>query len=143
MNWLRNGGAATAMSYGVKDIPRRIEQATAHFMADIKKRVPEAHRQFLEKAQLFYAAEPYLFVHAGIRPGLGLDQQSSVDLLSIREDFLHSDERHDYVVVHGHTPVMNVQFLFNRINVDTGAFATNRLSCVRFDNDGMASLLID
>jgi serine/threonine protein phosphatase 1 len=143
MQWLRMGGAATAQSYGVKDIPRRIEQGTARFVATLKEGVPESHRQFLENSQLLYVAEPYLFVHAGIRPGLGLAQQSSVDLFSIREEFLLSDDKHDYVVVHGHTPVMDVQFLSNRINVDTGAFATNRLSCVRLDNDGTASLLID
>ncbi len=142
MNWLRMGGSATAMSYGIKDIPRKADQSIARFVADLREQVSAAHRQFLDNAQLFYASEPYLFVHAGIRPGLGLAQQSSVDLLSIREDFLRSDVRHDYVVVHGHTPVLDVQFLSNRINLDTGAFATNRLSCVRFDNDGTASLLI-
>lgn len=140
-NWLRMGGAATAMSYGVTDIPRRGEQDASGFIASLQARIPSAHLQFLESSHLFYVAKPYLFVHAGIRPGLLLVQQSSIDLLSIRDDFLLSDESHDYVVVHGHTPVMDVQFLANRINVDTGAFATNRLSCVRLDNDGNAAVL--
>lgn len=141
MHWLRMGGATTAMSYGAHEIPFQSEDGAAKFILTLGQRVPETHRWFLHNYKLFYVIEPYLFVHAGIRPGVPLTRQSNVDLLSIRDEFLLSEEKHEHIVVHGHTPVMSVQLLANRINVDTGAFATNRLSCVRLDNDGTATVL--
>ncbi len=71
----------------------------------------------------------------------GAGALADLDLLTIRDEFLDSRKMYDHIVVHGHTPVIEVQFLANRINVDTGAFATNRLSCVRLDGRGTARLL--
>ncbi len=141
MTWLKFGGGATALSYGVSELPRFADEVALRFMAELQVRVPLSHRKFLARTQLYYVAEPYLFVHAGLRPGLALEAQSDLDLLTIRDEFLDSRKMYDHIVVHGHTPVMEVQFLANRINVDTGAFATNRLSCVRLDGSGTASLL--
>lgn len=141
VNWLRFGGTATAMSYGVMDLPRFDDENVLPFVAEMQERVPSSHRQFLAGSTLFHEALPYVFVHAGVRPGVALELQSGLDLLTIREEFLESKTDHGHIVVHGHTPVLEVQLLPNRINVDTGAFATNRLSCVRLDGTGTASVL--
>jgi len=70
---------------------------------------------------------------AGIRPGVPLEQQSREDLFWIRKDFLDCREPHPFVVVHGHTPSRLPQMLDNRICLDTGAFATGRLTCGVFE----------
>ena len=73
----------------------------------------------------------YFFVHSGVRPGVPLDQKREEDMLWIRDNFLRSRDDFGKVVVHGHTPVQEPEVLFNRINIDTGAYATGRLTCVR------------
>ena len=72
----------------------------------------------------------YFLCHAGVRPGVPLDRQSDEDLLWIRDEFLDSDVDFGKIVVHGHTPTLEPQVQPNRINIDTGAFATGRLTCV-------------
>jgi serine/threonine protein phosphatase 1 len=79
-------------------------------------------------------------VHAGIRPGIRLEDQQEQDLFGIRNDFLEYGGDLGAVVVHGHTPVMEPDFKSNRINIDTGAFATNRLTCLRIGEDGPSVL---
>ncbi|MDW4658077.1 serine/threonine protein phosphatase, partial [Escherichia coli] len=71
--------------------------------------------------------------HAGVRPGIALKQQRKEDLLWIRDDFLVSEDDFGKIVVHGHTPVQEAELLHNRINVDTGAYATGRLTCVKLE----------
>jgi hypothetical protein len=78
----------------------------------------------------------YLAVHAGLRPGVPLEEQQPADLLGIRQKFLLFDGDFGFVVVHGHTPAMAPELLPNRINIDTGAFATNLLTCLKIDADG-------
>jgi curved DNA-binding protein CbpA len=78
----------------------------------------------------------YLAVHAGIRPGVPLEEQTASDLLGIRQGFLQFDGDFGFVVVHGHTPVMAPELRPNRINIDTGAFSTNRLTCLKIDAGG-------
>jgi serine/threonine protein phosphatase 1 len=78
----------------------------------------------------------YLAVHAGVRPGVRLEDQKTSDLLGIRQDFLSYDGDFDFIVVHGHTPVQAPDFRHNRVNIDTGAFATNRLTCLRIGAGG-------
>ena len=74
----------------------------------------------------------YFFVHAGVRPGVALQAQQERDLMWIRGPFLDSDERFEKYIVHGHTPVLQPDIRPNRMNIDTGAFATNNLTVVRF-----------
>jgi serine/threonine protein phosphatase 1 len=85
----------------------------------------------------------YLAVHAGIRPGIALEKQTATDLLSIRRIFLECEDDPGFVVVHGHTPTMEPELRRYRINLDTGAFATNRLTCARVDADGLSILAAD
>jgi serine/threonine protein phosphatase 1 len=82
-------------------------------------------------------------VHAGVRPGVRLESQSIDDLFQIRNEFLEYEGDLGYIVVHGHTPVMEPDFRRNRINIDTGAFATNRLTCLKIGEDGPSVLTSD
>jgi len=75
-------------------------------------------------------------VHAGIRPAVKLEDQSLTDLLTIRAEFLEFGGDLGRIVVHGHTPVMEPDMRSNRINIDTGAFATHHLTCLKIDEQG-------
>ena len=75
------------------------------------------------------------FVHAGVRPGVPLFQQREEDLLWIRDDFLLYEGKFSKVIVHGHTPVMAPDVRSNRVNLDTGAYATGHLTCLVLEGD--------
>lgn len=129
-SWLTYGGLATLRSYGV---PLGLDSGRPDlgFLRDeLDARLPESHRSFFASQKLMYVAGSYCFVHAGIRPGVALQEQRNEDLLWIREEFTRSDEIHDYIVVHGHTISPEVEFRTNRIGIDTGAFHTGVLSCL-------------
>lgn len=139
--WLVNGGRETLMSYGVMMPPgverdEQIEDARVKF----REAFPAAHKNFLEGLTLSHREGGYLFVHAGIRPGVPLEAQDQADLLWIRETFLNSSAAHGAVVVHGHTPVGEPEVQANRIAIDTGAFATGRLTCVVLEGAGYSFL---
>lgn len=122
--WLDFGGEATLRSYGVRPAaPRQMRDALAAVL-------PAAHLRFLETLDFVHEAGGYLFVHAGIRPGRALEIQHPHDLLWIREAFLESGADHGCVVVHGHSIVPVPEVRSNRIGIDTGAFATGRLTCL-------------
>ena len=129
--WLRLGGDMTLFSYGIAlaatdATPESIEEARA----TLRDRLPRRHFRFLRRLQRTHTVGDYLFVHAGIRPGVPLDQQEAGDLIWIRDKFLASKADHGKVVVHGHSPVRQVQFRDNRISIDTGAYATGRLTAL-------------
>ena len=133
LNWLRNGGDAALLSYGVGleavqhalwGDPKGVAEAVRQF----HEVLPAAHLHFYENLKLFYRMGDYFFVHAGVRPNAPLDQQREDDLLWIRADFLNSTEDFGAVVVHGHTPTRNPQDLRNRIGLDTFAVRTGKLT---------------
>jgi serine/threonine protein phosphatase 1 len=129
--WRGLGGLETLHSYGV-DVReamagRDFEVAQYSF----RRSFPEEHRQFLLQLPRSVVRGDYLFCHAGVRPGVPLAEQDPYDLICIRDEFLTSDIDHGKVIVHGHTPVPQPDFRPNRINLDTGAFATGRLTCLR------------
>lgn len=130
-DWLRFGGVETLASYGVVasaglSDPARFRALAAQF-AD---RLDPLHRLFLEDLEQTIDLGDYLFVHAGVRPGVPLDRQQLEDLLWIREPFLSSRKFHGKVVVHGHTIVERVEDRGNRIAIDTGAYATGCLTAM-------------
>jgi serine/threonine protein phosphatase 1 len=129
-SWLRNGGIETLHSYGVDIGQVRTEadlsQAAAHFRAIF----PKTHHKFLRSLRLSHTVRDYFFCHAGIRPGVSLEKQRDEDLLMIREEFLWSDRKHPKMIVHGHTPVQEPEIKSNRINLDTGAYISGRLTCL-------------
>lgn len=129
-DWLAFGGNTTLASYGVRIAaePRRRELESA--ARDLSERLPPHHLAFLQGLDLTIRLGGYLFVHAGVRPGVDLARQRRADLLTIREPFLTSRVRHPWRVVHGHTVVAKPELLPSRIGIDTGAYATGKLSCI-------------
>lgn len=137
-DWQRLGGLETLMSYGLAAfINKRIhaELATA-----FDKALPPSHRRFLDDLKPSFVCGDYFFVHAGVRPGVALEKQRAEDLLWIRQEFLFCEEAFGKIIVHGHTPVMQPDIRPNRINIDTGAYATGRLSCLVLEADTMRIL---
>jgi serine/threonine protein phosphatase 1 len=134
--WWANGGAATAMSYGLNSSLRKsVRSAPLLVHERIAQLIPSDHREFLKSLIWSYRAGDYLFVHAGIRPGIGIEQQYREDLVWIREPFLSSREDFGVRVVHGHTPVETPDVRANRINIDTGAVMTGRLTCLVLEGE--------
>jgi serine/threonine protein phosphatase 1 len=133
--WRHLGGIETLLSYGVRPSvnPDAVEQTIlAERLADV---MPPAHRQFFGNLKRSFSCGDFFFVHAGVRPGVPLSQQRDEDLFWIRDEFLDSKEKFGKIIVHGHSPVADVDFHANRINIDTGAYATGRLSCLRIESD--------
>lgn len=131
MDWLYFGGRETLASYGVTPPPANITpDKLPALQAEFTAKIPVEHVAFLRSTQLHYVCGDYTFVHAGLRPGLGLAQQLREDLLFIRSDFMQSDDDLGTRVVHGHTVVEAPEVRPNRISIDTGAYATGRLTCV-------------
>jgi len=121
------GGAETLASYGIGPAPGRSE---AEVHAEARDRVPEAHRDFLAGLPLWHRAAGALFVHAGIRPGVAVEDQVEEDLVWIRAEFLNDDTDHGVLVVHGHTPVEAATHYGNRLNIDSGAAFDGPLTAV-------------
>lgn len=133
--WLANGGFETLFSYGVDARSILRTRGEEEVREHAREAIPEAHVDFLRTLRMSVEIGDYFFCHAGVRPSVPLARQERVDLLWIREEFLQSNLWHSKRVVHGHTPVAEVEILPNRINVDTGAFLTNRLSCVALEGE--------
>lgn len=131
--WLANGGVAALASYGVEAAAFAGAGASEDLRQAVLAAIPPAHLAFLEGLELSATFGGYFFCHAGVRPGVALERQSAEDLVWIRRAFLSSTADFGKRVVHGHTPVAEVEILPNRIGVDTGAYATGRLSCVALE----------
>jgi serine/threonine protein phosphatase 1 len=128
-NWLQFGGGQCLESYGVD--PRRVTMGGAsRAWETIRNAIPPEHVEFLRGCIDSCRFGDYLFVHAGIRPGVDLQEQRQADLRWIREPFLTDETEHGFVVVHGHTISSEVEERSNRIGIDTGAFATGVLTAV-------------
>lgn len=127
--WLRFGGAECLASYGLDvEYLRKIDDSAA--LALIQRAIPQSHVAFLRGFGDTLSLGDYLFVHAGIRPGIPLEHQARSDLRWIREPFLSHDDAHPAVVVHGHTIREEVDERANRIGIDTGAYRTGTLTAV-------------
>jgi diadenosine tetraphosphatase ApaH/serine/threonine PP2A family protein phosphatase len=131
--WIANGGDATLYSYGVNWRPAFGEGDLAGVSEAFRRVLPADHLDFFRALALSDVEGDYLFVHAGIRPDVALAAQSPDDLMWIRGEFLESDADHGHVVVHGHTITETPELRDNRIGIDTGAFATGRLTCLVLD----------
>lgn len=120
-HWLENGGRATLASYGVT-------RAAG---------IPQAHRNWIAQRPLLFRDERRLYVHAGIKPGIPLNQQPTDVLLWIRDEFLTSEIDHGLLVVHGHTPLRqgHPDLRHNRLNLDTGACFGGPLTAAVFNDE--------
>ncbi|MEO7278197.1 MAG: metallophosphoesterase family protein [Sphingomicrobium sp.] len=130
--WRTFGGAECLQSYGVN--PRDFAALDeAGQLAAVRSAVPSSHVEFLESFVDTCRFGDYLFVHAGIRPGVDLDQQRQSDLRWIREPFLLDDTDHGFVVVHGHTITTGIEERPNRIGIDTGAYRSGVLTALAIE----------
>jgi serine/threonine protein phosphatase 1 len=134
--WCDFGGRETLVSYGVQPPTARSDaEGWAEAAGAFAKALPADHRRFFETLELSWTAGDYFFAHAGVRPGVPLDAQTSQDLLWIREPFLSDTRRLAKVIVHGHTPSEAVQADARRIGIDTGAYATHVLTVLRLSGE--------
>jgi serine/threonine protein phosphatase 1 len=137
--WMRYGGVETLQSWGVSDRliekARMSEQGERRLIEAFQNAVPDYIVEWLEGLPLRYRVGDYLFVHAGIRPGVELEEQTDHDLMWIREPFLHSRAQHHVTVVHGHSEDEDPQVRSNRIGVDTGAYRTGVLTAVGIEDN--------
>ena len=139
-SWLKFGGLQCLQSYGVTLASIRGRSAE-QVVEIVRASVPPEHVEFLESFADSCRFGDYLFVHAGIRPGVEVDQQSQADLRWIREPFLFDETDHGFVVVHGHTITDEVEERPNRIGIDTGAYRSGVLTALALE--GTERWLID
>ena len=134
-DWKQYGGLATLRSYGLAAPidPDPAERAELSLAFDW--RMPSSHRRFLDNLKPSFTCGDFFFVHAGVRPGVPLADQSVEDLLWIRQDFLFHEGDFGKIIVHGHTPVREPDVRSNRINIDTCAHATGQLTCLLLEAD--------
>ena len=125
----RIGGRETLLSYGISEEDYRALDFK-QLLTLAQARVPEKHRAFLRSFEKWIELGDYLFVHAGIRPGVELDEQKQSDLCWIRDDFLSHREGFGKMVIHGHSITEDIDEQPNRIGIDTGAFASGRLTAI-------------
>jgi serine/threonine protein phosphatase 1 len=133
--WRQLGGLETLHSFGVPVAAMMVGKNYDQAAEQLRVALSPAHTKFLASLKTSLTVGRYFLCHAGIRPGVSLDRQGPQDLLWIRGEFLDSTMDFGKIVVHGHTPTEEPEVLPNRINIDTGAFATGRLTCVVLEGD--------
>lgn len=129
-SWSQLGGLETLMSYGLSPSLNADAQTQKELATALQATLPKSHLILLESLQSSFSCGGFFFAHAGVRPGVPLAEQREADLLWIRDEFLLYEGKFDKIVVHGHTPVRAVDMRPNRINIDTGAYATGKLTCI-------------
>jgi serine/threonine protein phosphatase 1 len=130
--WLVYGGYETLSSYAV-DITTKtgLSEDKEKLARDFIANMPADHLNFLKQLKSSVTIDDFMFVHAGVSPAHPLDQQDTRDMYWIRAEFLDHEGLYEKIIVHGHTIVPQVTFKINRIGIDTGAFESNCLSCVK------------
>jgi len=131
-SWLTYGGRAALLSWGVAE-DLLDEGSPAEIAAAARAAVPVGERQWLAALPASRRIGGYLFVHAGVRPGVPLDRQSDEDMMWIRQEFLEDESEHGAVVIHGHTIFRAPQVRTNRIGIDTGAYISGTLTAVALE----------
>jgi serine/threonine protein phosphatase 1 len=131
-NWINFGAAEALLSFGLDPQLMHSEAGRAQLQQQIHQVLGATPGllTFLETLPTFFEMDDYYCVHAGIRPGLPLAQQKDEDRLWIRQEFLTYTKPHPKMIIHGHTPCDAVEIYSNRINLDTGAYASGQLSCL-------------
>jgi serine/threonine protein phosphatase 1 len=137
--WKYYGGFQTLISYGIAPpMPDPDEQK--QLVSELVDRIPDSHRRFFDNLRPSFSCGDFFFSHAGVRPGVSLRRQREEDLLWIRDEFLESERDFGKFVVHGHTPVLNPDIRSNRINIDTGAYATGVLTLLIIEGERMFAI---
>ncbi|WP_343517872.1 metallophosphoesterase [Sphingomonas sp.] len=130
--FLRIGGKPTVLSYGITAAEYGASDY-AELLELLRARVPQAHLDFLAGFEDLIVIGDYAFVHAGVRPGVPLAEQSPAALRWIRDEFLSHEAPFEKIVVHGHTIADEVEERIGRIGIDTGAYASGRLTAMGFE----------
>jgi serine/threonine protein phosphatase 1 len=138
--WKQFGGLQTLVSYGLRPTLNPDEAEQTELIKGLAQRIPPYQRRFFNNLRLRFVCGDFFFVHAGVRPGIPLPNQSEQDLLWIRDEFLESEERFSKYIVHGHTPVQQPDIRPNRINIDTGAYATGNLTLLTIQGSSILAL---
>jgi len=133
--WFANGGVESLESYGLKAHGFPTPDEAREWRLQLGRNLPADHLAFFADLRLHYECGDYLFVHAGLKPGVPLEAQDVRDLLWIRDEFLESDENFGRVVVHGHSIGLTPQIQNNRICVDTGAYYSGHLTAAVLERD--------
>lgn len=143
MAWLSWGGIETLKSYGISSGQCTEKFLRSKMMANVlDSHVPKEHLNFLEKLPSLLTMPNFIFVHAGIKPHVPLDQQTDADLLWIRAPFLTAQTLGiTDQVVHGHTPVDQPTISKTRIGIDTGAYTSNILTAAIISRDNTVSFI--
>lgn len=133
--WLRNGGLATIDAYaGTAHAGTGLDGLDPSALQELLLRhLPPAHRDFLADLPCCHGEGDYFFVHAGVRPGVPLERQQPEDMVWIRGPFLRSAADHGKIIVHGHTIAAEPEVCANRIGIDTGAYASGRLTALMLE----------
>ena len=139
--WMRLGGLETLRSYGITPGAPSDDKQIVRLQAAFHEALPQSHFRFFRDLQSSFACGDYFFAHAGVKPDIPLSQQKESDLLWIRQEFLSSRDDFGKIIIHGHTPARDIEVGPNRVNIDTGAFATGRLTCLVIDESSLS--LID
>ena len=134
-SWRHYGGLLTLVSYGVTPTMNPNAEQQVELIKALARAVPEEHLAFLRRLETSFTCGDFFFVHAGVKPGIPLAQQGEHDLLWIRDEFLNSEDRFEKYIVHGHTPVAVPDIRPNRINIDTGAYATGNLTLLSIQGE--------
>jgi serine/threonine protein phosphatase 1 len=138
--WKQYGGLPTLISYGLTPPAKPDVEKQKLLVAALARTIPRHHRHFFNSLKPSYSLGDFFFAHAGVRPGVPLAQQKQQDLLWIRDEFLLSKANFGKFVVHGHTPVPKPDLRPNRINIDTGAYATGILTLLTIQSDHMFAI---
>jgi serine/threonine protein phosphatase 1 len=132
-DWLWAGGKEALATWGLDpELPRDA-------WADA---LPASHLAWLRGLALSHREGDYLFVHAGVRPGVAWGAQSRDDLVTMRQPFLSTEQDLGTIVVHGHSSSPSVHIGPNRIGLDTGAGIGGKLTCAVLEDDLIALLAI-
>lgn len=132
--WLFYGGKETLRSFGVPDQILAADDEAA-IMRSARAAIPSDVVTWMHKLPMTRRIGDYLFVHAGVRPGIPLNRQDPADLRWIRREFLDSAADHGAIIVHGHSVRPDVQMHPNRIGIDTGAYASGMLTAIGLEDD--------
>jgi serine/threonine protein phosphatase 1 len=136
--WMRLGGLETLLSYGLAPETLANGRQVAELQSAFHSALPQAHFRFFRDLQNSFVCGDFFFAHAGVKPNVELSRQKESDLLWIREEFLSSSNDFGKIIVHGHTPTSEIYVGPNRINIDTGAFATGRLTCLVLEGEALS-----
>ncbi|CAK0777650.1 serine/threonine protein phosphatase 1 [Azospirillaceae bacterium] len=144
LQWLvRFGGRATLQSYGaqfLRGVPLLEEMEEVRHILQTRV-IPKSHQKFLRTLERTHQIGDYFFVHAGVRPGVRLDQQNEEDTLWIRDDFLRYPGYFEKMIIHGHTISRMPDIRANRIGIDLGAFSSGNLCCLVLEEENRKFLI--